>query len=326
MKEVSALVASRTAAAGLALALLLLLAGPAAGAPFSRVFAFGDSYSDSGNWIRVSNGPVWLEHFGEMLGMPEVGLASGLGGDNYAVSAARATGTLSIDLEAQLARYFEDHPSGDPEALYLLFIGWNDLAVGTDRATATAAAVTSAVDRLIAHGARRVVVLDVSNKATTPRFLAADAEVRAELTAQILEVNLAWQIDSFSRDAWTDVVDIYALTTEVYLDPAAFGFEDATSHCSYDPVCEGYVWWDDVHPTTAFHRVIAGRVLARLLDLPAEAVDGLSPIEIEQLLAVPEVGAGDLVSCLEAGGDLSDCLGSDDGAWAGSDGPPQLPW
>jgi len=307
------------------LAPLLLLALPASAAPFSRVFAFGDSYTDSGNWVRVTNGPVWLEYLGERLGMPDVGLARELGGDNYAVSAGSATGSFPFDLEAQLTRYFADHPSGDPEALYLLFIGWNDLAVGADRGTETAAAVTRVVDRLIAHGASRVVVLEVSNKATTPRFLAADPEVRADLTAQVFEVNLTWQLDALTRDAWTDLIDIYALTTEVYLDPAAFGFEDATGHCDYDPVCAGYVWWDDVHPTTAFHRVIARRVLARMLDLPEDAVDALSPQEIEQMLAPTEDAPADPSDCV-GGEALPACLDLDVGPWDGSEDLPELPW
>jgi len=267
------------------LVLLLLLAGAARAEPYSRVFVFGDSYTDTGNWVRVSNGPVWVEHLGTRLGMPEVGLASRLGGDNYAVSAAKAAGSRDIDLGAQLDRYEAAEPVGDPDALYLLFIGWNDLALGTDRSDATAGAVVSAVDRLVQHGARRVVVLDVPNKPLTPRFLAAPVADRAVLTADVLRVNLDWLVEAPRRDAWLEVVDVFALTTQVWQDPQRFGFEDATGHCSYDPVCDGFVWWDDIHPTTAFHDVIARRVLARLLGVREDEVDDLSPADIEALLA-----------------------------------------
>ena len=268
-----------------ALAAALLLAPAASAAPFSRIISFGDSYTDSGNWIRVTNGPVWVEYLGEMLGMPGAGSPSDEGGDNYAVSAAKATGAISLDLEGQLDRYFADNPTGDPEALYLLFIGFNDIEPGSDRSAATADAITSAVDRLVEQGAEQVLVLEISNKARTPRYLQADSALRRQLTRDVWSVNWRIRMDELSRRAWIGVVDMYALTSEVYADPAAFGFVDASTHCSYDPVCDGFVWWDDIHPTTAFHRVIARRVVARLVGRCEAEVDAMTPGEIEFVLA-----------------------------------------
>ena len=66
------------------------LAGtPALSAPsFSGLVVLGDSLSDNGNAGRFSNGPVWVEHLAEWLGLEL--RPSRLGGTNHAVGGARA--------------------------------------------------------------------------------------------------------------------------------------------------------------------------------------------------------------------------------------------
>ena len=49
-------------------------------------------------------------------------------------------------------------------------------------------------------------------------------------------------------------------------DPGAFGFVDATAPCQALSSCEGFVFWDEVHPTTAAHR----RLAEAAFDLVAE--------------------------------------------------------
>ena len=45
-------------------------AASAGAAPrFAALYVFGDSLSDSGNAGRFSNGPVWVEHLAERLGL-----------------------------------------------------------------------------------------------------------------------------------------------------------------------------------------------------------------------------------------------------------------
>ena len=57
---------------------------------FSALVVLGDSLSDNGNAGRFSNGPVWVEHLAEALGLEL--RPSRLGGTNHAVGGARATG------------------------------------------------------------------------------------------------------------------------------------------------------------------------------------------------------------------------------------------
>ena len=43
----------------------------------------------------------------------------------------------------------------------------------------------------------------------------------------------------------------------VRADPASFGFTNVMRGCNAVPTCDGYLFWDDVHPTTRAHASLA---------------------------------------------------------------------
>jgi outer membrane lipase/esterase len=59
-------------------------------------------------------------------------------------------------------------------------------------------------------------------------------------------------------------LDIRAMAERARADPSSFGFLDISTPCLRVGRCEGYLFWDDVHPTTHAH--------ARLADAAAELV------------------------------------------------------
>jgi outer membrane lipase/esterase len=66
-------------------------------------------------------------------------------------------------------------------------------------------------------------------------------------------------------------LDVAKLAEQVRADPAAAGFLDISSPCGGRPNCEGYLFWDDVHPTTQAHRRLAEaaiRVLSTFSEVP----------------------------------------------------------
>ena len=73
--------------------------------------------------------------------------------------------------------------------------------------------------------------------------------------------------------------DIDALFVEVHNDPSAFGFINVTEPAPKLPPPNnfdsgGYLFWDDVHPTTRMHALIADRVYADIsAALPADTPD-----------------------------------------------------
>jgi outer membrane lipase/esterase len=51
--------------------------------------------------------------------------------------------------------------------------------------------------------------------------------------------------------------DVWQLAQRVRADPAAAGFVDITTPCGQHRRCEGYLFWDSVHPTTEAHQRLA---------------------------------------------------------------------
>ena len=60
-------------------------------------------------------------------------------------------------------------------------------------------------------------------------------------------------------------LDVQAMAERATADPAAFGFVDVTTPCISLKSCEGYLFWDSVHPTTRAHGRLAEAALALVL-------------------------------------------------------------
>jgi phospholipase/lecithinase/hemolysin len=72
-------------------------------------------------------------------------------------------------------------------------------------------------------------------------------------------------------------MDVFSLFESVIADPSQYGFTNATEISPNYSVpdnfdnTEGYVFWDDIHPTTETHKVVANQVYQLLV--PDEADD-----------------------------------------------------
>ncbi|BCS33078.1 hypothetical protein TBR22_A23040 [Luteitalea sp. TBR-22] len=163
---------------------LAMAAAPAAAAPFTALYVFGDSLSDVGNATllsggtippppyapgRASNGPVAVDYLAQSLGLAPLSpaLAPG-GGTNYAVIGAATSlvpsavgladntaalyglsGPATGVLTGQLPLYGLQNPgAADANALYFLWAGGNDILLGSTLgpAQAQAAAANAALN------------------------------------------------------------------------------------------------------------------------------------------------------------------------------------
>jgi outer membrane lipase/esterase len=52
-------------------------------------------------------------------------------------------------------------------------------------------------------------------------------------------------------------LDVYAMGERVRADPSAYAFSNITRGCNRLPSCDGYLFWDDVHPTARAHAHLA---------------------------------------------------------------------
>lgn len=142
-----------------------LAAGGAQAGPYTGLFIFGDSLSDTGNLSiltggavpsvppyapgRFSNGPVWVEHLAAGLGLPLAAAPSIAGGNNYAIAGARTGLGLTgpgdpPGVLTQLGSWGTPpggpppgglgtgYAAADPNALYVLVAGGNDMRDARD--------------------------------------------------------------------------------------------------------------------------------------------------------------------------------------------------
>lgn len=251
-------------AASLALGLAMSTAAAAAPA-FERLVVFGDSLSDTGNAGRFSNGPVWVEQLATRL---SVALApSRTGGFNFAVGGARLdprSGPHSLRAQADT---FLEMPRPRGRVLYIVYGGGNDLlgAVGRPDAAAVvdqaADTVRGIIDDLARQGATDILVPNLPDIGITPavRNQGSGAVLEAGRLSDRFNAALDRVLASFAGtpDLRLQRLDVRSLAERARADPAALGFVDVATPCNTRPTCEGYLFWDQVHPTTRAHGRLA---------------------------------------------------------------------
>ncbi len=279
---------------------LLLVGGLTAAAPasaaWSDIVVFGDSLSDVGNVRqrsldvtfglfptpdnrydrgRFSNGDVWVEFVGDALGLDASTRSDRAEGTNYAYGGATtANGSSNFgivrNLGWQIDEYLEREarmPSAD--TLVVLWAGGNNyLDGGTDTAGATNDLIGS-MQRLFDAGARNFLVPNLPPLGETPRFV-NNATSRPQRNAITAQHNLALDqsLTSFAagRDVAVYPLDIESLFFDLLAEPTAYGITNTTAQAitATNTDVAGFLFWDDVHPTTTGHRLIADAALALL--------------------------------------------------------------
>lgn len=234
--------------------------------PFSGLIVFGDSLSDNGNAGRFSNGPVWVETMAERMGLDLHPARSG--GTNYAVGGARSQGGF-MDVLSQTAAFIS-RQRVDPEALYIVFGGANDLLASPCRADHSsaareaAAAIGTSTSQLSAAGAVHILVPNLPDIGRAPvvRAQGAYCADTARALTRVYNAALEEVLDAVEARAQIRLrrLDAFSLAEQVFANPQKAGFHDVTTPCRGGD-CEGMLFWDYLHPTTAAHSLLAQQAL-----------------------------------------------------------------
>jgi outer membrane lipase/esterase len=303
-----------------AIASTAFAASNASAAQFTGMIIFGDSLSDGGYFRRGLNLPSAIGRFttnpgitaAEMIGQRygyTTAPSNTAGGTNFAQGGARVNapapgltppGLAERPVTTQVTEYLTSNGGrADPAALYSMWAGANDIFFNLSAVQAglvnpndlstiistTANQMTANVGRLMAAGARYVLVYSLPNIGTTPQFRGTP------LAGTVTQLTAGYNTALFTGLAASNLsvipVDAFTLLSEIQADFARYGFTNITgtacnlattpnqsslfcSPATYTTAnaATTYLFADGVHPTTAAHRIVADHVIG-LIEGPA---------------------------------------------------------
>jgi len=249
---------------------------------YSQIFAFGDSYSESGNIGRSTESDNWLEYMATDLGISGF-RASSRGGTNYSMASATALGQGVFDLATQMRNYTLRNPVADSDALYVLWIGFNDIQISSDVSDiqvfgeAIAESIHASMLTLYDAGGRNFLIPNAWDFTTTPVSRLFDSPLERDEHLAIHQAFNASLDDKLSAfPASVARVDAFGLSREIFGDPDSFGFTQGQGICPVGSAdCEGFIWRDFIHPTSSVHRILADRALSAIPEPSVAVLFGL---------------------------------------------------
>lgn len=266
---------------------VLAAATVACAGPITSVVVYGDSLSDNGNLYgatgqppsppyfggRVSNGPVAVEQIASALGVPLfdfawAGATTGVG--NHLDGGNAAT---MVTLPGMLTELAMTQASLAPLAGGGLFIVWggpNDFLSPVPSDSYPNGVITRAVTDIVllvttlqSLGVQHILVPLMPDLGLSPRFQSQGAAVAAGATA----ITNAFNAALLSQlPAGVSYFDTAAFLRAVVQNPAAYGLTNVSAPCLTGVTVCGdpgkYLFWDDLHPTTAADSVLARNIIA----------------------------------------------------------------
>jgi Ca2+-binding RTX toxin-like protein len=231
---------------------------------------------------------------------------------------------LVPDLDEQTDAY-RNYPAADPNALYIITVGGNDVrelvprsdvpvtgATATNKLKTIAAEIADEVAQLYQFGARHVLITGSPDVGLIPYYAGSadeagkrglaseystrlDALVRTALEGLTLPAGAA--LHGYSLNAFAD---------RLAASPASYGLTDLT-HArtlvqagALAPVGSGFLFFDDVHPSAQAHALAAADILASLGGTPEATVTAQSGPRV--FAAVEAQGGSDSFSAMLVAG------------------------
>jgi cholinesterase len=256
----------------------------AADRPYSMLYVFGDSYSDTGAGYIDGNGPTAVAYLAQRLAIPFTYRGdphSKRKGLNFAVSAAQ-TGTgkakryphgevLGLGMREQVddfASLVKRHKiKFDPKQTMFFFAGGlNDRSLPDG---VTAANIEGEIATLYVLGARRFMVAVLPTQ--IPSFASAGQRFNSQLAEIPAAMRAKYQDIQISSSDWGRFFD------EVMEHPEKYGITDTMNPCAgrvlkdEDPTpCtspETHYYFHPGHPSTAVHKAVGDMLYEEAMKL-----------------------------------------------------------
>jgi len=272
------------------------LGAPTRGGTFTQIVAFGDSLSDAGNVSiasggiqpgpgyvdgRYSDGPVWVEHLAGKLGVatPSPSL---LGGTGHAWGGAETglSGNSKLNtpnLGTQVGGYLSTSPTLGADTLLTVWAGANDFLYGgqTDP-TVSVSNVAAAITTLAGAGGSQFLVANLPMLGAIPATSGLPQAQRDGLNYLSYAYNalLKAKVGELEQSLGITIryLDIDHYLQQMVANPSAFGLTNVTDEMRKSGATDGYLFWDDVHPTTQVHGLIADLAYDAVVPEPSSIV------------------------------------------------------
>jgi cholinesterase len=247
--------------------------------PYSRLYVFGDSYSDIGAGYIDGNGPTAVAYLGWLMGLQVASSKAPNAAGKSLVFAVSGAGTgegagrqvkdalLGYGMLNQVRDFAARVKSGeiafDPQTtLFFLTGGLND---GRRETTTTLDNLRQQIQLLRELGARHVTIARLPTK--IPQFAAVGVRLNPAYEQFVRQEAGATGLDLW-LNRWGAAFD------EVMEQPAAHGIVNTTSACAgraifdQDATPAGdpatYYFYHDGHPSTAVHRIVGKKLFEEI--------------------------------------------------------------
>lgn len=241
---------------------------------------------------RFSNGFNFADYVSlDIFGRPAI--ASAFGGSNFSVGGAQAAevvGDASPSFAEQLALFTASGQAISSNSLVLVTLGGNDVRGELAKAGTVAgyqpsliparAALEAGLTSLINLGARNIFVTGLPDVGQIPAVTSFGSSALSALGTQLsfgLNQAFGQTVTGLATQSGYNLqfFDLFAYQASIYADPAAAGLStplDTSRAClqvpSAAPGCNGFVYFDTIHPTTQVHRALASGIRAQVAAVP----------------------------------------------------------
>lgn len=222
---------------------------------------------------------VWIEQLAAMMPSKPKIKDSLDGGTNFAYGfATTGQGTaaftfgpsneLSVQVDnigKQIDTYLAKHPKINDKTLFVVWGGAIDVlyATSSDEVVEAGIRQTLNIQRLIEAGATQFIIPNLPPLGLVPRLngtpLSGPATAASALYNQVLADGLIFVGElNPTKKLNLAQIDVFSLFEEIVAAPSSFALVNVTGSSQEMPVDpDTYLFWDDLHPTTRGHNILA---------------------------------------------------------------------
>ncbi|BGP37276.1 hypothetical protein JCM10450v2_001187 [Rhodotorula kratochvilovae] len=256
---------------------------------FKRVVSFGDSLSDAGNgaWLftnktwpkadayvghRFTNGPVFSEYVAQTLRVPLISYATGGASISYRVSSRSGEhGMMPVDCIFEQIKKYSVGKTDESDTLFILYAGANDAYFALDEGGTpdeVVADLKTAVKDLQKIGGQYIIIPTlppIGENYPYANALPEAAPLMYFFSTELRKQYMAWA----KKETKVAIADFYSLFNRLMGTPEKYGFKreylkvGCIAHNCKENWRE-FIWFDDYHPTTYVHSLMAEESLNAL--------------------------------------------------------------